>query len=185
MNYVTGTANTILSLSVLGAAIVLLFTCWESYATSNTKDSWRSAIAGNVVHIPGPPAHHPGKMLVLALSANCRFCSDRAPFYRRLADQASRRHDIRLVVTLPQSVDEGRSNLRSLGLDSIEVSRSDQSSIVVVGTPTLLLLDEDSRVQAAWLGRLSSNMEKEALRRIFGNTLPEDSSSTAHTNRDA
>jgi hypothetical protein len=172
MNQATRTVNTILNVCIFGAATALLFVGWQTYGTSIAKASLTSAMTGKVVRIPGAPSPRSNRTVVLALSANCRFCSDGAPFYRRLADRASRRGEIRVVATLPQPVDEGRSYLRTLGLDSIEVSQSDPSSIGVVGTPTLLLLDEDSRVQAAWIGRLSSNEKKEAFRRIFEGTLP-------------
>lgn len=43
--------------------------------------------------------------LLLAVSSNCRFCTESAPFYKKLAEQ---KHNTRLVAILPQSVSEGK-----------------------------------------------------------------------------
>lgn len=49
-----------------------------------------------------------GQTLILALSRNCRFCTESAPFYKQLSQSKGNTH---LVALLPQSVDEGREYL--------------------------------------------------------------------------
>jgi peroxiredoxin len=100
--------------------------------------------------------------LVLALSTNCHFCTESAPFYRRVA-VASQKQGLPLVAVFPQPVQEARNYLSHQGLSFNEVLQAPLSNIQVGGTPTLLLIDQTGVVQRVWIGKLSAEQEKEAL----------------------
>lgn len=94
--------------------------------------------------------------LILVLSRNCRFCTESAPFYRRLSQSKGNTH---LVALLPQSVEEGREYLVNQGVLVDEVKHSSLEKIGVSGTPTLVLVDTSGVVKNFWLGKLSPEQE--------------------------
>lgn len=54
----------------------------------------------------------PGQTLILAISSTCHFCTESAPFYKKLGQS---KRNIRLVAVLPQPVEDGRKYLDRLG----------------------------------------------------------------------
>src|SRR5215213_5596546 len=83
----------------------------------------------------------------------------RAAFYRDIRA----RTNIHTVAVLPQSINEGRNYLSSLGIQADEVLQVPLSSIDVSGTPTLMLVGRDGTVIRTWLGKLPPDLEKEVL----------------------
>lgn len=103
--------------------------------------------------------------LILALSTNCHFCTESAPFYKRVAI-ASRKRGLPVIAVFPQPVQEAKSYLSRQGLSFNGVLEAPLSSIQVSGTPTLLLIDQQGVVERVWIGKLSAEKEKEALTTI-------------------
>jgi hypothetical protein len=101
--------------------------------------------------------------LLLAISSSCHFCTDSAPFYRRLTQN---RGGTRIVAVLPQSTQEGQEYLKRLGVSIGEVRQLGLDRVGVRGTPTLLLVDEAGVVTKSWVGQLSPDQEKEVLSRL-------------------
>jgi hypothetical protein len=100
--------------------------------------------------------------VVLALSTQCHFCSESAPFYRKLmaAAQAKR---IAVVAVLPQTVDQDRVYLQALGLDIRFVQQMALSKIGVVATPTVMLTDAKGMTTGVWVGKLSDSAQAEVI----------------------
>jgi len=101
-----------------------------------------------------------GQTLVLALSSNCHFCTESAPFYKQLAQSKGNTH---LVAVLPQSLADGREYLENLGVSVDEVKQLSLDKIGVSGTPTLLLVDTSGVVKNSWVGKLSPQQEANVL----------------------
>jgi len=108
--------------------------------------------------------------LVLVLSRTCHFCSDSAPFYRRLVAEAHGTGS-RLMAILPQPIDEGRHYLRELDVEVEDVRRAVPAAIGVRGTPTLILVNNAGVVQKVWRGRLPPAKEDEVMAAIGGETV--------------
>ena len=106
------------------------------------------------------PWNQNGQTLVLALSKNCRFCTESAPFYQQLSKSKGNTH---IVVLLPQSVEEGQEYLEQLGVSVDEVKQFSLEKIGVSGTPTLLLVDTAGVVKNFWVGKLSPEQEANVL----------------------
>ena len=130
--------------------------------------------AGTKLSLPGVNWSGNKRTLVLALSSNCHFCSESAEFYRRLNHETSNRGDARLLAVLPQETGEGRAYLEKLGVTVDEVRQASLDSIGVVGTPTLLLVNDEGSVTASWVGKLPSAKEGEVLDALLGHTVSSD-----------
>jgi thioredoxin-related protein len=107
---------------------------------------------------------HNGQTLLLVLSTTCHFCSESAPFYQRIVKELG--DNTRLVAVLPQSVNDSRDYLNSLGVSVDEVKQISFSSINVKGTPTLMLVNSKGIVINEWVGRLPSDQEAEVLSQV-------------------
>ena len=117
---------------------------------------------GTKVSLPGLEWSGNKRTLVLAVSARCHYCTESAPFYRRLSTEASNLDGVGLVAVLPQPVDEARRYMDELGAPVKSVSgRLDM--LGVSATPTLLLVDSEGVVRKSWVGQLSASAEAEVL----------------------
>jgi hypothetical protein len=108
----------------------------------------------------GPQARH----LVLALSATCHFCSDSAPFYRRLVVSAVERGSAdRLIAVFSQPPEVGKAYLHKWDIKITNVVQADYSQLNVVATPTLILVKPDGKVERVWVGKLTPDLEREVI----------------------
>ncbi len=101
------------------------------------------------------------RTLILAISTRCHFCTDSAPFFKRIEKERPR--DIKLVAVLPQPVEESRKYLDGEGVHVDEVRQATPQSIGVVGTPTLLLVDARGKVSDVWRGKLQPIDEEKVI----------------------
>ncbi len=109
-----------------------------------------------------------GRVLLLALSSQCRFCFESAPLYRRIVQEVAGK-GIRVVAMLPQSEDEGREYLKGMQVSVDEVRQTNLPALGIFTTPTVLLLDKEGVVDDIWVGKLSPNMEFSLLDRLRTN----------------
>lgn len=107
-----------------------------------------------------------GQTLLLVLSRDCRFCTESAPFYQRLARETAGRTDIHLLAVFPQTVEEGKKYLEGLGVSVNEVRQASPGSTGAGGTPTLILVDSSGVVKNSWVGKLSTPEETEVLNQL-------------------
>lgn len=107
-----------------------------------------------------------GQTLLMILSTNCRYCTESAPFYQQLAQQAGR-NNIRLVAVLPQSIGEGQKYLSDHSISVDEVRQSPPRAAYANATPTLVLIDRTGSVVESWVGKLPPQKEAEVLDRFL------------------
>jgi thioredoxin-related protein len=107
-----------------------------------------------------------GKTLLLVLQKGCHFCTDSAPFYKTLIQDASKRGDIHLVAVLPQPNDEAKKYLIELGVSIEDVRQESLAAFPIEGTPTLILVDSAGVADDIWVGKLKPDKEAEVLSRL-------------------
>lgn len=121
---------------------------------------------GTKLDLPGVDWQANERTLVLALSTGCRFCTESAPFYKRLAQEKPNLKNIRLVAVFPEPVEQSRKYLSDLGVTVDEVRQGRLDSLGVVGTPTLIVADANGAVAGSLRGKLSSDKENELLAQL-------------------
>lgn len=107
------------------------------------------------------------KNVLLVLRSGCRFCAESAEFYKKLIEQTKGKN-VRVVAVFPQSKEEAEKYLNTLGISGIEIRQTQFSSLDVGGTPTIIVTDDKGEITNVWLGKLSSEKEKEVLARLVG-----------------
>ena len=110
------------------------------------------------------------RTLVMALQTSCHFCTDSAPFYKRLVEKIKGKN-IKLIAVFPTDVKEARAHMDKLGLADIEVKQIEPNAFQVDGTPTLILLDQKGEVINHWIGKLPPEKEAEVVNELVSENL--------------
>ena len=153
---------------LLGGVLVKRYLLTNNIAFDERKADLSIPI-GTKVSLPEVDWTKNSRTLLLVLSKDCRFCSESAQFYQRLAREMEGGADIRLVAVLPQEISEGKKYLSDLGVSVNEIKQSSLGSLGVAGTPTLILVNNTGEVVGSWVGRLSPDGETEVLNLLKGN----------------
>lgn len=153
------------NVAIIVVAILIGVVLVQRFFFAGTVQPSKQIAIGSKVSLPGVEWDKNGKTLVLVLQKGCRFCSESAPFYQRLA-QATAAKGVKLIAVLPQSTDEGHEYLNTLSVPIIDIRQASLSSLNVSGTPTLILVNDKGEVAASWVGKLPSDKESEVLAQL-------------------
>jgi len=119
---------------------------------------------GQVVKLSGYTPSSAETTLVLALSTHCHFCQASTPFYQKLAAfKSTAPNQLRLVAVLPEKQDEAAAYLNGHGISTDTVLSMPLSQIGVKGTPTLLLLNGQGKLEDYWVGLLNDSQQQKIL----------------------
>jgi len=153
------------SIAIIIASVVFVGVVAHKYLIANKRSSALSAEVpiGKKLDLPDINWEGNDHTVVIALQKGCNFCSESAPFYRRLHREISSKQNISIVAVLPGTVENSREHLKTLEVPFNEVRESRLKSIGVSATPTLLVADKTGTVIAGWIGKLSSEKETEVL----------------------
>jgi len=151
--------ETAANVAIIFAVIVFLFVVGRGEYRKYVETRPAKALIGQTIGLPGFRFASPGKTLVLAISTTCHFCRDSEPFYRDLAEKSHGR--VAFVAVLPQALEEARGYVQQSIAPSVHVVSARLDSIGVRGTPTLLLVDGNGKVQNAWVGKLDDNGQRQ------------------------
>ncbi|HEU5235329.1 MAG TPA: hypothetical protein VFU50_20905 [Terriglobales bacterium] len=122
----------------------------------------QSQVGANLAHSSLPVDWRANdRTLILGMQTTCHFCTDSAPFFKRLSAAAS--GNVKLVAVLPQTVNDSRAYLTKLGVHVDDVVQEQLSTVGISGTPTLLLVDKNGVVKNVWVGKLPPEREAEVL----------------------
>lgn len=95
--------------------------------------------------------------LLLVLRKGCHFCEESMPFYRNLYDlERANRLNAKMVAVFPDRREEVNEILRTQNLPISNVPQMNVASLKVSGTPTLILVDQNGKVEKTWVGKLDS-----------------------------
>lgn len=123
---------------------------------------------GDKLSLPGLDWNKGDRTLLLVLSTTCRFCTESAPFYQRLAQEKTRNTNVNLVAILPQTVSESQKYLNDLGVSVDEIRQATPDAVKAVATPTLIIVDRTGAVIDSWVGKLPAEKEVEVVNRFVG-----------------
>jgi hypothetical protein len=101
---------------------------------------------------------------VMVLSSQCTYCIHDLPFYQQLsALRASSGGALRLIAVLPEKTESGAKFLGSAGVNTDNVLSMAPLELGVQLIPTLLLLDENGKLERYWAGELNHERQQEVL----------------------
>ena len=159
-------ANIAIILVAISLVVVLAKRFVFTAPAANSVAENQQPIVGTKVSLPDIDWSKTNKNLLLVLSNTCKYCTESAPFYQRLAQERARRASFHLTAVLPQPVDDGRKYLNGLGVAIDEVKQLSAGTLRIRGTPTLLLINSAGVVTDEWMGKLPPETEAEVLSRL-------------------
>jgi thioredoxin-related protein len=153
------------NICVIGAVLVFVFSVgWFALRQrSSTRTPSSSIKNGTRLTISEWDWSISPQTLVLVLSANCKYCTASAPFYRRLVSQGALTHSTRFVAILPQAPNESKEYLAKQEVRIDDLRQAPPASVGATGTPTLILVNGSGVVIHSWEGLLPPNAETEVL----------------------
>lgn len=168
MNSLIKKTELVANVAIIVVAILLAVVLVRSFLYSGSQRQSQAPTAtiqpGTQLMLPGIDWKANGRTLVLALSTECHFCSESAPFYRQLSKQRS--DVLRLVAVFPQPIDQSQAYLTQLGVATDEVRQAPLSTLNVSATPTLVLADDQGKVISSWRGKLPAENEGEVFSKL-------------------
>jgi rhodanese-related sulfurtransferase len=156
----------LVNVAIIFVAAYLIFTLARTYLPWGRHEQVVPVKTGAHLVLPDVEWSGKGQTLVMALSTECHFCSESAPFYQRLVRDLTTKGGVRVVAVLPQTVEEGREYMRKLGVTVGEVRQLDLASLGLQGTPTLILADGTGIVSDVWTGKLMTQQEHALYQRL-------------------
>lgn len=121
-----------------------------------------SEVSLSKIKVPGVDFSKQPKTLILALQAGCRFCTESAPFYKRLI-KSSENKNIQIVAIFSSNIQESTRYLKELGISNLEIQQLTLDSLQIKGTPTLILTNDRGEITKSWTGKLSFEKEDEVI----------------------
>ena len=154
------------NVAIVLVCILIAYVAVTRYILDKPSDhSLGGARVGSTLDISGVNWGASNQNVVLALSTQCHFCSESAPFYRKLM-AAAQAKGAPVVAVLPQTVNQSKVYLQTMGLDTRYVQQVPLSKIGVVATPTVLLTDRKGITTGVWVGKLSDSAQAEVLSKV-------------------
>ena len=163
------------NLAVITAAVLFSVAVIKEYlvrhdSSNSEKRASRTEQAitptGRRISLPGVDWSKSEGTIVLALKAGCRFCTDSASFYKKLAARQAANSGVGLIAVFPEELDSSKSYLSSIGVSIQDIRHSPLYSLGISGTPTVLLVDATGLVTNSWIGRLDPSREEQVLRQF-------------------
>lgn len=148
----------IANLALLGAVLFFGYVAWNREVSTAAPRPVTIAMGTKVANLHGVD-YSRGPTLLLVLSSTCRYCHESLPFYRELVAE---RKGIQVIAGSAESPEAFSRYLSTANLPvdkAVQMERSEWSS--VSATPTLIVIDRNGRVSAAWVGLLSDEQQAE------------------------
>jgi hypothetical protein len=169
---------------ILGVAVFIVVVARNQFIRPKLPTPPEQIVVGKTVTLPGVHFPEGRDSLVLALSTTCHFCKDSLPFYRDLTAKAQ--GHLNVIAVLPQPEAEATKYLHDAEVSTNQVVSTQLGTIGVLGTPTLLLVDNKGNVHKTWEGLLDQKGQEDVLAQTVGhpksgNTL----SSLFHTSQES
>jgi thioredoxin-related protein len=160
----------ITNVSIIIVAVLLTALAIRSFLSDRSADAHKPPPdiikPGMKFLLPGVDWSKKDSHLVLVLQKGCHFCSESAPFYRRLVEGLANRTDLELIAALPQNAADAQQYLNEIQVPVVEVRQANMATIKVYATPTILLVDKTGMVTDLWRGKLQPDKELEVLNRL-------------------
>jgi len=130
-----------------------------------TRASEEGSLLGQTLApLPGYSWSSHSKTLVIAIRRGCPYCDASLPFYRQLGErERSNMLQVHLLVVMPNDASSGSSLLKKDDVEVQGIFGQELDALKVPGTPTVLLLDSNGRIEREWVGQLTPSGEKDVM----------------------
>lgn len=156
----------ILNIAVLVVALVLSALLVKKFFFQPAQNPDYRIAANATLSINGINWADSDRTVLVALEKECKYCSESAQFYRRLAAGIASQTNMRLIAVFSEKESEAEAYLRQLEVPIRELRYVSLSSLGIKSVPTLAILDRNGVVTDMWVGKLSPLEEKGLMSRL-------------------
>jgi hypothetical protein len=160
------------NVAIIVVALALCAVLVQRYllpASPRDEAAVKGVMPGTKLQLPGLDWGQSDRTLLIVLSTTCRFCTESAPFYQRLAqEKAKAGGNIRMVAVLPQGVEAAQKYLGEHGIAVDQVRQAAPGAAYAEATPTLIMVDRTGSVIKTWVGKLPAEKEAEVVGHFLG-----------------
>lgn len=150
----------LLNIAILFAAIVLSALLVKKFFFQPAQNPNYQIATNATLIINGINWADSDRTVLVALGKECKYCSESAEFYRRLAAGITIQTKTRLIAVFSEKESEAEAYLKQFEIPIREVRYVSLSSLGINSVPTLAILDRDGVVTDMWAGKLSPLKEK-------------------------
>jgi len=156
----------ILNIAILVAALALSAVLVKKFFFQAAQSSdYRIATDARLI-INGINWADSERTVLVALAKDCKYCSESALFYRRLAAGLTSQTNSRLIALFSEKESEAEAYLKQLQVPIPEVHYVSLSSLGIKSVPTVVILDRNGVVTDMWVGKLSPLKESALMSKL-------------------
>src|SRR5688500_19919323 len=130
----------ILNIAILVVALVLSAFLVKRFFFKPAQDSHYQIAADAKLIINGLNCSDSDRTVLLALGKECKYCSESAEFYRRLAAGIASQSNTRLMAVFSENAQDAEAYLKQLEVPVSEVRYVSLPSLGITSVPTLAIL---------------------------------------------
>jgi hypothetical protein len=128
--------NITLNVAIAICAVVFLVVLIKAYLVRHSQAQEAPVLAiGGKFDLKGFNWGDNRRTVILALSKQCHYCSESAPFYQQLSPEVKRHAGARLLAIFSESVPEAKSYLEQMNVSVNDIRQTPLSALGVKGTP--------------------------------------------------
>lgn len=150
---------------IIVVAVLLVGVIAQKYLFAPKQPERVQPTVGAKINIPEVDLSAQPKNLIMVLQKDCRYCTESAPFYKRL-QESTQNKSVKLVAVLPGKPDESAAYLSGLGINNLEIKQASMSNLQTSGTPTLILTNDKGEITHFWVGKLPAEKEEEVISQL-------------------
>lgn len=156
----------ILNIAILLVAVVLSVLLVKKFYFQPAQNSDYRIAPDARLSINGINWADEERTVLVALGKECKYCSESAEFYRRLAAGIVSQSSTRLIAVFSEEESEAEAYLKQLEVPIRELRYVSLSSLGIKSVPTLAILNRNGVVTDMWVGKLSPLKESAVMSKL-------------------
>lgn len=97
--------------------------------------------------------------LLIAIDADCQYCIAAIPFFKKLVHEGRDDSSVRIIAMFQNKEEDTKHFLSEHGLEVEFIANTDLAALRVNATPTVIWVDADRKILAAYEGLFQENQE--------------------------
>lgn len=106
------------------------------------------------------------RTILVALGTDCKYCTESAPFYRRIVQGLADQANVRFIAVFSKKESGAEEYLKELGVSVSEFRYVSLASLGIRKVPTLAILDRNGIVTDMWVAKLPPRIESEIMQKL-------------------
>ena len=156
----------ILNVAILVVALILSTLLARKFFFQPSENTDYRIAADATLRINGINWADSEQTVLVALAKECKYCTESAEFYRRLAGGLASQSNTRLMAVFSEKESDAEAYLKQLEVPIKELRYVSLPSLGIRSVPTLAILNRNGVVTDMWIGKLSPLEERTLMSKL-------------------